>query len=717
MHFSSYRLFFLLLASGCFQHNLCSQNIFIISGKVIDPSTHLALPYATVHLLGNTGSTLTRPDGSFYIQTDTWYDTLQITNVGYEPLKRVLEKQHTKNLVLEMKKADGSLQGVTVSIAKKPGKTFMEKVIEHKPENNPERFQNYSYQRYTRNELDLDNTDFKTLKKSSLKGLMASIYSGFDSSSKYDKELPIYFSEVIANDYHSVSPKIDKENIIAKKSLGLKTDDPLRHLEKFYFAFNVYDNWIPVFDQTYVSPLSSNAFSYYRFFMGDTLTENGNTILQIRFAPLRVYEKAFAGNLWINVNTYAVESVHMHLTKTANLNFVQDITFEQDYKLLYDSAADKMLYMPARYSSEVKFEAGLSLLGIPVPENKESLHLITKNTTVIDKISVNNNDPGFVIRNLMTKDQTANYDKPDSYWFQHRLDSLSKHEKSIYLMVDSLKSNKLFQRDIKLVAFAGTGYWDFGSQFRFGPYSSLFSHNSIEGWRFRTGFWSLPGISKRLNLYGYAAYGIKDLKVKGGLGIKYVWNQALWTKTSLWFGSDYDFMIDQVDELDKDNIIHSFLRKNVPYTRTYVKQVLLQHEQYLTTNFTATVSLGYKELNPVFDFSYHPISQLTDNIFDSVFAKILPIAQAAIGFRYSHKERTTLLNYDKIRLGSFSPIITMNYTFGFEMGKSQFEYHKVNIGIEQKLQLPPKSIFFYKLTAGKTFGTLPYILLINRSII
>ena len=56
-------------------------------------------------------------------------------------------------------------------------------------------------------------------------------------------------------------------------------------------------------------------------------------------------------------------------------------------------------------------------------------------------------------------------------------------------MVDSLKQNNRFQRDIKLVAFAGTGYWDFRKQFRIGPYSSFVSSNTIEGQRFRLGFW------------------------------------------------------------------------------------------------------------------------------------------------------------------------------------------------------------------------------------
>jgi len=221
----------------------------------------------------------------------------------------------------------------------------------------------------------------------------------------------------------------------------------------------------------------------------------------------------------------------------------------------------------------------------------------------------------------------------------------------------------------------------------------------------------MPGISKKINLFGYGAYGTKDQKLKGMLGIKYIWNEAKWTKTTLSYGSDYDFIIDNDDELDKDNIINSFLRKKVPYSRMYVKQGLLKHEQYISPDFSAKAIVSYKEINPVFDFKYRPINLALDKPYDSVFAKILPVTSATIGIRYAHKERTKFLNYDNIRLGSFYPIFTANYTYSFEWGKALFEFHKINIGIEQRLRLPPKSMLYYKLEAGKTFGTLPYLLL------
>lgn len=697
----------LLTAIGCF-----SQSSYFITGKIAEEATGKPVPNATVHLKGSNYNTLSKQDGSFSLHYSNWYDSLEITSVGFEKYTIYLQQGQTMNLSVKMKTSVNTLSEIVVELSKKSGKSFMQKVIDHKAANNPSRFRSYSYRQYTRKELDLDQIDMTKANGNGFKSLMMKTYAGLDSNAIVDEELPIYFTERLANNYHSLSPNIERENILAKKSLGLKTDKLLSKLDKFYFNFNLYDDWIPIFDQTYASPLHSNAFFYYKFFEGDNLlSDNGDTLRQIRFTPLRKYERAFSGIMLINKKSLAVEMVDMHLNKTANLNFVSDINYSEEYKQVYDSAADKWVYMPYKFSSEVKFESGPALLGIPVKENKNSIKFVIRNTTVTDKIKLNTGEPLAVATSLIKKEQTTNWEKNEAFWQQNRSDSLTSHEKNIYKMADSLKANSRFQRDAKLIAFAGTGYWDFGKTLRVGPYSSFLSNNLIQGWRFRLGFWTMPGISKKVNFFGYGAYGTKDRKLKGMLGLKYVWNEARWTKTFFSYGSDYDFIIEHDDELDNDNIINSFLRKNIPFQRTYIKQFLLRHEQYLSPDLSAKATLSYKELTPVFDFKYRPINRASDKPFDSVFAKMLPVSEASIGLRYAHNERTTLLNYDNIRLGSFFPILTANYTYGFEQGQSQFVFHKVTAGIEQRLRLPPKSMLFYKLEAGKVYGTLPYLLL------
>lgn len=704
----------LLLAMCCcvLAQTVVSQQRLFIAGRVVDSSTQKPLAAATVQLAGGEGGVVCRQDGSFSFTIPHSHDSLNllVSCVGYRPLRVAVPRGNAHALLIQMLVLPAALQTVTVSTGRRPGKSFMQKVLEHKQANNPERFNSYSYQRYTRNELDMDNVDFKKLGKTSIQGLMAGVYSGLDTNSIADRELPVYFVEYLAQHYHGTAPAVEQDNITAKKTLGLKTDELLRHLEKFYLNLNVYDNWLQVFTQSFVSPLNDNAFSFYHFYLADSSVERGRTTYMVRFVPKQAYEKAFTGNLWIIDSTYAVTGVELRLNEKANLNFVKTVEYSVDYKPVVNSVTGEQVYMPYKLYTEVNFESGLALLGIPVPENRHALHFANRNTTIFDHLQVggtplqqgNNNEEEAI---------ATSAEKNDAYWNLHRPASLSPHEKNIYRMVDSLKNNRIFQRDVKLVAFAGTGYWDFADQWRIGPYSSFLSGNKLEGMRTRLGIWSLPGISKKMNLYGYLAYGSRDERLKGGAGIKYLWNQAKFTKTTLWYGSDYDYIIDQDDELDKDNLISSLFRKNVPFSRTYVRQVLLKHEQYLTRQWSIKSMITYKELRPVFNFSYRPINPASDKPYDSLFKKVLPVTEAAITLRYAKNERITILNYDQIHIASPYPVFSLTYAYGFELSDNTFDFHKLNASVEQNFALPPMGKLYYNLSAGKTFGTLPYIIL------
>ena len=682
-----------------------------ISGSVVDEASGKPVPNATIHLQGSKESTISTGAGQFVLNYYSGVDSLEISCIGFEPIRVALKNNHLRGLIIQMKSSPRNLETVVVGSAAKPGRSFMQKVIDHKAENNPARFSSYTLRQYTRKELDIDNMDFSKMKGRGLKSLMMNTYSGLDTMAVYDKELPISFEEKLAIQYHNASPATDREEMIAQKNLGIKTDDLMSHLNKFYFNFNVYDDWIPVFEQTYVSPLNTNGFNYYNYFEGDKMEDEGDTIEQVRFTPVHPYEKSFSGFMWVNTRTLAVTIINMHLSKTSNLNFIDNIFYTEEYKQVDDSVSGKTVYMPYKYSSDISFQNGPSLLGLPVSSNKKTIRFVVKNTTVSDRIKLNASILPAPIPDYIKTEQAAAGAAPREYWQQNRPDSLTLHEKTIYKMIDSLKKNPTFRRDTRIIALIGTGYWDFGNLLRIGPYSSLISSNRIEGIRNRLGFWTLPGISKKINVFGYGAYGSKDKKIKGMLGFKYLWDESRWTKTTVSYGSDYDFMTEHDDELDNDNFLNSALRKNIPYSRIYTRQAEIRHEQYISPDFTALASIRYRELNPVFNFQYRPINPALDKPYDSVYTKMLPVATASIGIKYDHNERTKVLNYDKLRLGTFSPIFSAEYTYGFEYGKAEFSFHKINISAEQRLRLPPKMFLFYRVDAGKIFGTVPYLLL------
>lgn len=707
----TFKFFFVIFLAlfSCF--SIQAQNIFVISGTVKD-SAKQPLPNVTVHLTGIQGGTRTKTDGSFIITTVKWSNTLELTHAGFETLTFALNKAQLTGLNFQLKQYASLLGDVVIKVSsmdKEPGKRFMKKVIANKSYNDPNRFSSYSYRQYKRHELSIDNLDTAQKNSRSLKNLTINIYRSTDTANSKSSRLPIYFSETISNKYHSILPAIEKENILAKKTLGLQTDALLRKLDKFNFNFNIYDNWLIIFSQTYASPLSNTAFDYYNFYFSDSSIVNNKKQYRIYFSPKQKFERAFTGSLWINDSTYSISKIDMRLSKTANLNFINDLHYIQEYTLSFDTATQQLEYMPFKYSSIVDFETGAALVGIPVKTNKKSVRLTVNNTIVIDHIKFGDADDSAIT--IMNKEATVQFEKGEEYWKQNRSDTLSRHERNIYLMADSLKRNTKYKNNTKLIAALGIGYWDIGNKFRIGPLTSVISTGIAEGVRSRVGFWTLPGISKKINVNGYLAYGTKDHQLKSHLGLQYIWNRVKWTKTSLNGTIDYNYPIEKEDESDNDNLLTSLLRKKVPSTNIFVRSVILKHEQYITKNIAAKLYLDYKELLPVFHFTFHPIDKVTDLPIDSVNKSKLPVAEATIELRFAKNQRTTFFNYNLIRLDNYNPIVSIGFTYGIEVANAQFAYEKVNIGLEQRLRLPPKSVFYYKLNVGKTIGTAPYLLL------
>ncbi len=688
------------------------QHLFEIAGSITD-SANNTIAGASVRLTGGNAGTITKADGSFSIRTSKWSDTLKISNAGFQDRSVVLHKDHTTGLSFRLTTHLSLLDDIVINLAtadKEPGRRFMKKVIAAKKLNDPNRFKNYSYSQYSRHEIDINNLDTAQKNNKGLKNLTVNIYRGGDSLNASSTILPIYFSETLSNKYHNILPAIEKENVLAKKRLGLQTDGLLQKLDKFNFNFNIYDDWLPVFSQTYASPLSNTAFNYYNFYFNDSTIVNGKKQYHIHFAPRQKFERAFTGSLWINDSTYSISKIDMRLTKTANLNFVSDIHYAETYKLSFDSATSKLEYMPFKYSSKIDFETGAALVGIPVKPNEKSLRLTAVNTTVISNLKFNvdaPNDSGFI---RMNTEATTEWEKDATYWKLHRPDTLTRHEKDIYIMVDSLQKNTGYKRKTKLINTLGTGYWNVDNKILIGPLTSALSTTLMEGLRSRIGFSTLPSVSKKVNINTYIAYGTKDHLLKGHLGVQYLWDAVKWSKTSFNLTSDYNYPIEKEDELDDDNLLTSMLRKNIPAVNIFVRSFILKHEQCLSKNWTAKASAAYKELLPVFPFTYHPLDKF-DKPIDSISQRKLPVAEFTAGLRFTKGQRTSIFNYNLVKLNNFNPVVTANFTYGFEFDKAQFHYEKLDVGIEQNLRLPPKAIFYYRLTAGKTLGTASYLLL------
>ena len=87
-------------------------------------------------------------------------------------------------------------------------------------------------------------------------------------------------------------------------------------------------------------------------------------------------------------------------------------------------------------------------------------------------------------------------------------------------------------------------------------------------------------------------------------------------------------------------------------------------------------------------------------------------AEFSIRLRYAFLEKFLESTLNRISLGSDYPIAELKYTKGFSgVFKSGFDYSKISGGVSQYKKIPPFGSIYYNVFGGRTFGTLPYMLL------
>lgn len=683
----------------------------VISGTIIDQLTKEALPYAIIQMPKAGIGTNSDENGRFQLQVPNRSDSITVNLLGYKMTKFSINNGPITDMVIRLSNTNYDIGEVKVIASRDPGRDFMKKVIAHKPKNDPSRLESYSYRTYNKIELDLKNIQILEKANSKMIESMVGIINNADTANINKKILPIYFVENLKHNIHSNKSSVDYSETVAQKTLGLGTDVLVGQLDKYIIHLNPYQNWFNLFDESFAGPVGDASHRYYKYYIEDSFYIQDRKKYIIQFVPRSAYDNTFTGMMWVNDSSYSIDRIEMHMSPHANINLISAIKIENAFDLYSLGDKGEHIFMPKRYASEVTFESGLELLGIPFSNPKNTINLIIKNTSVFDNIILNDTlvkqNPKVYHTNRNLSNDFRKLDRDEEFWKKNRLENLNNREKGIYTMMDSLKQNTKFKTSIRLATLIGTGYWDFGNKVRIGPYTSMFSQNKTEGYRFKMNAWTLPGIHKSVGLHASLAYGTKDALWKGGGGIRIIHNEDRWSQSAIKYFSDYNFSELFVEELQNDNFLSSsFKKRDIDPRRIFDQGLIVSHEEQLTPAFTNKTSFSMRKYIPSFDFRYK-----LNPLVDTIEQTSLSTMEFHTAIEYAPFVRTKIFNYSRITLGSTKPIINLAYTLGIKSGDAQFNYQKLDFSVSHRLKLPPRSYLNYSFAAGKTFGTVPFLLL------
>lgn len=569
-----------------------------LTGVVVDSLTHEGLSYVAVFVEGKSAGTMTDENGRFSLAAKIPGDTLRFSMMGYSTKKVVASPLMT----VELSPTGVTLNEVIVKPKKEkyskknnPAVDFLNRIRAASPLSDPKRHDYYNYDKYER--INMAINDFDPDKNYSWIGKKFNFLKDHLDYSEISGRPILNFltKEKSSEVNYRKKPETTRETVLGLKQVGLdemtsNKDGTREALEDAFREIDIYQNDVTLLQNRFVSPLSSIAPDFYKFYLTDTVEVEGDSCVVLSFVPHTSETWGFIGKLYVpkNDSTMFIKQIELHLPHTINVNFLDAMSVRQKFEKAPDGSRFKK-------SDDMIIEFSV-LPALP--------KLYTHRNTVYE--NHNFDRPGL-------EDQIFNgtppeiilegaRDRDEAFWDNHRLVPLKKGEGSVEAMIQRLRSVPLYYWTEKTLKLLVMGYWHTGNppKFDYGPVNTSISYNTAEGVRLRAGGMTTAYLSKRWFARGFVAYGFRDHKFKYRGEVEYSFRDKEYHSrefpvhslrlTSLYLldelGQNYTFT-------NADNLFLSW--KRLADTRvTYRRATMLEYTLELYNNFSVSAGASFE---------------------------------------------------------------------------------------------------------------------------
>lgn len=648
------------------------------------------IPFAAVSFKNTSIGTVTDYKGVFFIESKTNQDSLIISSLGYKTDTIVLKKGSFQEIMIFMEPESYGIDEVVVLPGENPAHRILNKIIKNKSLNNPEKFDSYSFEQYTKLQADLNNFDPRIKNEKFMKDF-AIVFDGIDTSSVTGKiYVPLVLFETLSDFYYQKFPRNKKEIIKAMKTSGVQNTSASQFSGQMYVELNFYDNYMNIFEKQFVSPISFNALMVYKYYLIDSTFIDNNWCYHITYKPKRKNEYTFSGDFWVADTSFALKSINANMSETANIEFISSMYIKHEFDDIADS-----VWFPISETLFVDFNVTQKTAGF-----------FGRKFVSRKNIQTNVNFPNKFFSPVKTREIIVNDDifKYDSaFWDQNRHARLNPKESAIYKMVDSVKSTPKFKTIEKFVYLLSTGYFKKG-KIEIGPYYNMYSKNVIEGPRFRIGGRTSNKFSEKLEISGHVAFGLLDQKLKYGSQLMYKIDKKPWTMLKVFYQNDMVQLAQSAGAFGTDNIFSSALSttpndKLLPVT-TYEIGVERDIFPGLITNLFFAKRDFFSTDSVIF----------IDN--EGFLRDKLSVSELNFNIHFGYNQEIVSANFNRLIMGSLYPIFEIGFTHGFDnLWGGEYKYNKITAAVKHYAIFGPLGKFKYYIEAGKIFGKVPFPLL------
>ncbi len=677
-----------------------------ISGAVIDKVTKEPLPFVNIQSLPSNEGVSTDFEGEFTLSSWKKVNELRFTYLGYDMQTFKVGKKSMSNILVELNPAGIQIEE-TIVIAKSKRKrkipkdtlaiSLQQSVVDNKENNRPKSFETYSYKEHTKIEFDFYKLGKKFRNRIMLRPFSYS-HEFIDTTAQGVEYLPLLMQEKISEHYYRSNPPAEKNIVLGQYMTGIQNLSATALLDAIFENFDLYGNVIIAGGKSFISPFSTSGLMTYRYYLNDSIRENGKTYFKLDFSPKSKESIGFNGSAWIDKESFAIKSIAFSMPKQANLNFVGEFKVKQVFE-----EVDSGKWMLSGESLQI----ALNITGKP---NGRSL-LLKKNMERADLI-VNKPIDAIIFvgeKNIVSDSLRGGREKV--WWKENRVQPLTKTEAGVVMLSDSIETTKAFRNLIWFGNLASTAFLKFGPV-EVGRFYQFVSWNSVEGVRPKFGIRTNKDFNENLQLWGYVAYGTRDKAFKyfANARIKLPRKNNNWHILELNYKKDFTFLGQDYEDqqFSHDNMFLALLRSSPLEKIMMLETIKLVHERQwvngYTTKFTAGTNTFYA-VKDVFDFR-HVNPDGSEEFYDK-------FSTTEIGLDQHIAFGQTFFENDFYRFETIAkkPILDVGYKWGLrDIAGSDFAYHKLDFTLRQRLS-SKLGYTYYAISGGKIFGETPYPLM------
>lgn len=686
----------IFLATCLSSSNIRAQNT-LIYGRVTDEASGSPIGFCNVYFKGTTIGVTTDELGSYTIETGEAHDTLSAGIIGYTTKDIPITKFTSQEVNIVLSSADYALDEIVVIAGEDPAYDILKEAIARKRENDPDQYESITYSSYNKVQFDLNNFTDK-IKKNFLFKPFPFIWEYEDSLANGVRYLPFLLKENVREHYYRKKPKSYKELVQGQQTFQFFRGPKIEEfIEELYLNPNVYDDFIVILNKNFPSPLNKNLGQHYKYYLADNMeTINGKNCHNIKFIPRGTSDVAFTGRVFIEESSFAVSKVELSFSIDANVNFVRSFYLNMSYaqtndgKWVNDESSVLADFTVAENASELTGFFGRRF-------SKYRDH-------VIDQPIENK-----YFRSVETTSLADSADlRSDTFWNAYRVDSLTKEETDIAILVDTIQQSNNFKAIRSIFTLIGTGYLPVGPV-DLGHVFTFYSQNDFEGSRAKFGFRTNKKFSEDLFISAYGAYGFKDERYKYGGSLKYQFQKTKTANNSI--GLVYKKDIEQIGRsyniMPLDHVLTSFLATTAFNNRIFKERAEVFLERQWFTGMVSRLSLYREKINPYGSTQFVEIDNDVEVLQNEYKASGIDVS-----IRFAFEEPNINASFEENTSKLFMlryPVVSLAFnTSSPSFQEGVLDFQKLRLRIEHQQKLRKLGYLDYRIELGKVWGQVPY---------